>query len=131
MHNYTVPATLKAWLDQVVRFGRAFESTPDGKIGKLRDRPTWIVVSSGGYITGERARQPDFLTGYMSAILATIGIRDVTSSCSNRSIAAPKPWRKRITRLERGLLRQSRKSDHRLRSNSSVFSARARFMRPS
>jgi FMN-dependent NADH-azoreductase len=77
MHNFTVPALLKAWLDQVVRFGRTFRSTPEGKIGLLRDRPTLILVASGGYIIGERARQPDFLTPYLTAILATIGIRDV------------------------------------------------------
>ena len=39
MHNFTVPAVLKLWLDQVVRFGRTFRSTPEGKIGLLRDRP--------------------------------------------------------------------------------------------
>lgn len=77
MHNFTVPALLKAWLDLVVRFGRTFRSTPDGKVGLLRDRPTLVVVASGGYILGERARQPDFLTPYLTAILATIGIRDV------------------------------------------------------
>lgn len=78
MHNYTVPAALKIWIDQVVRIGRTFQSTPDGKIGSLRDRPTFVVVSSGGWINGERARQPDHLTGYLWDILATIGIRDVT-----------------------------------------------------
>lgn len=78
MHNYTVPAALKVWIDQVVRVGRTFRSTPEGKIGVLADRPTWVVMSSGGYVTGERARQPDFLTGYLTAILATLGIRDVT-----------------------------------------------------
>lgn len=77
MHNFTVPALLKAWLDQVVRFGRTFRSTPEGKIGLLADRPTFVVVASGGYIVGERARQPDFLTPYLTAILATIGIRDL------------------------------------------------------
>ena len=78
MHNFTVPAVLKAWLDQVVRFGRTFRSTPEGKIGLLRDRPAFVVVSSGSDITGERARQPDFLTPYMVAILRTIGIVDVS-----------------------------------------------------
>jgi FMN-dependent NADH-azoreductase len=77
MHNFTVPALLKAWLDQVVRFGRTFRSTPEGKIGLLADRPTFIVVASGGYIIGERARQPDFLTPYLTAILGTIGIHDI------------------------------------------------------
>lgn len=78
MHNFTVPAVLKAWLDQVVRFGRTFRSTPEGKVGLLRDRPAFVVVSSGSDITGERAGQPDFLTPYLVAILRTIGISDVT-----------------------------------------------------
>jgi FMN-dependent NADH-azoreductase len=78
MHNFTVPAALKAWLDQVVRVGRTFTITPAGKIGSLADRPAFVVVSSGGYHTGAEARQPDFLTPYLQAILATIGITNVT-----------------------------------------------------
>lgn len=77
MHNFTVPAVLKAWIDQVVRFGRTFKSTPEGKIGLLMDRPCYILIASGGYFTGERARQPDHLTPYLRDILATIGIEDV------------------------------------------------------
>jgi FMN-dependent NADH-azoreductase len=77
MHNFTVPALLKAWVDQVVRFGRTFRSTPDGKIGLLEDRPTFVLVATGSHIIGERARQPDFLTPYLTAILRTIGIHAV------------------------------------------------------
>lgn len=77
MHNFTVPATLKSWLDQIVRIGRTFDNLPEGKCGRLADRPAYVVVSSGGFIAGERARQPDFLTPYLTEILATIGIRDV------------------------------------------------------
>ncbi len=77
MNNFTVPAVLKAWIDQVLRLERTFRSTPDGKVGLLADRPTYVVVASGGFITGERARQPDFLTPYLKAVLATLGIRTV------------------------------------------------------
>ncbi len=77
MHNYTVPAPLKAWLDHVVRIGRSFRSTPAGKVGLLRDRPAMIVTAAGGRHIGEEARQPDFLLPYLRAILATIGIRNV------------------------------------------------------
>ena len=77
MHNFTVPAALKAWIDQVVRFGRTFRSTPDGKIGLLADRPTYIVIAAGGYFSDKRARQPDHLTPYLKDILETIGIRDL------------------------------------------------------
>ena len=44
----------------------------------LRDRPVFVAVSSGGRFSGERARQPDFLTPYLKAILGTIGLHDLT-----------------------------------------------------
>ncbi len=54
-----------------------FRSTPAGKVGLLADRPTYVVVATGGFITGERARQPDFLTPYLEAVLATLGIKTI------------------------------------------------------
>ena len=78
MHNYTVPSALKAWIDHVVRVHRTFGVTREGKVGKLRDRPVFVAVASGGVYSGDHARQPDFLTPYLTAILATIGLRDIT-----------------------------------------------------
>jgi len=77
MHNYTVPAPLKAWIDHVVRIRRTFRGTAEGKVGLLRDRPTLVVTAAGGFHSTEPARQPDYLTPYLRAILATIGIHDV------------------------------------------------------
>jgi FMN-dependent NADH-azoreductase len=77
IHNYTVPAALKAWIDHIVRVGRTFKSTPGGKVGTLPDRPTLVVSASGGYFSGSSAPQPDFFTPYIDAVLATIGIRSV------------------------------------------------------
>ncbi len=81
MHNFGVPAVLKAWVDQIVRIHRTFASTPGGKVGKLQDRPAWLVVASGGWFTGPSPTgapaQPDFLTPYVRAVLSTIGIHDL------------------------------------------------------
>jgi FMN-dependent NADH-azoreductase len=77
MHNLTVPSVLKAWIDQIVRAGRTFESTPAGKVGMLRDRPVFIGIASGGVFSGERANQPDFLTPYLSVVLGSIGLKTV------------------------------------------------------
>jgi FMN-dependent NADH-azoreductase len=74
MNNFTVPAVLKAWIDQVLRVERTFRRTPAGKIGCLRDRPAYVVVAAGGRVSGTTARQPDFLTPYLTAVLATLGI---------------------------------------------------------
>lgn len=77
MHNLTVPSVLKAWIDQVLRAGRTFTSTPAGKAGLLRDRPVFVGIASGGVFTGERANQPDFLTPYLSVVLGSIGLTTV------------------------------------------------------
>ncbi|HEY1931196.1 MAG TPA: NAD(P)H-dependent oxidoreductase [Acetobacteraceae bacterium] len=81
MHNYAVPAVLKAWIDQIVRIRRTFQSTPAGKIGTLRDRPVFVVVASGGWFTGPSPTgtpaQPDFLTPYLRAALGTIGLTGI------------------------------------------------------
>ncbi len=82
MHNFTVPAPLKAWIDQIVRIHRSFRSTPSGKVGLLRDRPSFVVIASGGHFTGRSPSgtpaQPDHLRPYLRDILATIGITDLT-----------------------------------------------------
>ena len=75
MHNLTVPSVLKAWIDQILRAGRTFMSTPAGKVGMLRDRPVFIGIASGAVFTGERANQPDFLTPYLSVVLGSIGLK--------------------------------------------------------
>ncbi|CAM2154948.1 FMN-dependent NADH:quinone oxidoreductase 4 [Pararobbsia alpina] len=77
VHNFTVPASLKLWIDHVLRIGRTFVPTPDGKVGLMKDRPTIVIVGSGGFHVGERARQPDFLTPYVTHALGSIGIKDV------------------------------------------------------
>jgi FMN-dependent NADH-azoreductase len=77
MHNFSVPAALKLWIDHVIRINRSFHATPQGKVGLMKDRPTFVLVSSGGFHVGERAKQTDFLTPYLRYALASIGISDV------------------------------------------------------
>jgi FMN-dependent NADH-azoreductase len=78
MHNMSIPSTLKAWIDHVVRARRTFNVTRQGKTGVLRDRPVFVAVSSGGRFSGERANQPDFLTPYLKMVLGIMGLHDVT-----------------------------------------------------
>ena len=77
MHNYTVPACLKLWIDLVLRHSRSFAPVSGVKTGLLGDRPVLVVVTSGGAVTGQDAGQPDHLTGYLTDVLSTIGISDV------------------------------------------------------
>jgi FMN-dependent NADH-azoreductase len=78
MHNFTVPSVLKAWIDHIARVRRSFDMAPDGKVALLRDRPVFVAISSGARYSGDRARQPDFLTPYLTFVLGMIGLRNVT-----------------------------------------------------
>lgn len=46
MHNFTVPAALKLWIDHVIRINRSFDATPQGKVGRMKDRPTFTLYWS-------------------------------------------------------------------------------------
>lgn len=39
--------------------------TEGAPVGLLRDRSVFVAVAAGGRFSGERARQPDFLTPYL------------------------------------------------------------------
>ncbi|MEI4488347.1 NAD(P)H-dependent oxidoreductase [Frigidibacter sp. MR17.14] len=77
MHNFTVPAALKVWIDLVLRAGRSFGIRDGRKVGLLADRPVTVVAASGSLL-GPEARQPDHLTGYLTDVFATMGIRDLS-----------------------------------------------------
>lgn len=75
VHNFSVPAALKSWIDHVVRIQRSFTVNAQfEKVGLLKDRRTFVLVSSGN---ARKGHEPDFLTPYMHAILATVGIHTV------------------------------------------------------
>ena len=76
MHNFTLPSVLKSWVDYVVRPGRSFGLSPQGKVPLLKDRPVRVAVACGGSFTGPHAQQ-DFLTPYLRYVFATIGVTDL------------------------------------------------------
>jgi FMN-dependent NADH-azoreductase len=74
VYNFSVPASLKAWIDMICRARLSFRYTEHGPVGLLRDRPVYLVMASGGIPFGGPA---DFASGYLRHILAFIGIHDV------------------------------------------------------
>ncbi len=107
MNNYAVPAVLKAWIDQIVRIHRTFASTPTGKVGLLRNRPVYVVIASGGWFSSASPTgtppQPDFLTGYLRAVLNTIGLEDIRFLTLEGVTRGPE-MRERAVKLARTVL---------------------------
>lgn len=76
LHNFSIPVTLKAWVDQVVRPGRTFERGEKGKRGLLANKPVYLIITSGGPVGGEFGQQ-EFATAYLKYVLPTIGLSDI------------------------------------------------------
>lgn len=74
MYNFSVPATLKAWIDQIARANVTFRYTEDGPVGLLENKKAYIVVTSGGTEVGGTK---DFGTGFLVHVLGFVGITDV------------------------------------------------------
>ena len=78
MHNFSIPAVLKLWIDQIVRSGRTFSYGEQGPKGLLQGRRATIVVASGGvYPAGTPAAAMNHIDPYLKTILAFIGVTDV------------------------------------------------------
>lgn len=74
IYNFSIPASLKLWIDLVARAGRTFRYTEYGPKGLLEGKRAIVAVASGGTEVGSDF---DFATGYLRHILGFIGISDV------------------------------------------------------
>jgi len=77
MYNLGIPASLKAWVDQVVRVGRTFGYDGPAPVGLLSGKRAIVLATSGGDAHAYAAAGMDFRTPYLQTILAFIGIVDV------------------------------------------------------
>ena len=77
MYNFSIPSTLKAYIDQVVRIGRTF--TKDYQ-GLATGKKLYVLCArgGGGYGPGEPMHDNNFQDPYFKAIFGLIGIEDIS-----------------------------------------------------
>jgi FMN-dependent NADH-azoreductase len=71
MYNYSIPSTLKAWLDNVLLLGRTAGEEPSAQ-----GTPTIVVASRGGsYAPGTPREGFEYVQNYLEAVLVrTLGL---------------------------------------------------------
>ncbi|WP_329434054.1 NAD(P)H-dependent oxidoreductase [Streptomyces sp. NBC_01280] len=71
MYNYSIPSTLKAWLDNVLLLGRTAGETPSAQ-----GTPAIVVASRGGsYAPGTPRENYEFVQNYLEAVFTgTLGL---------------------------------------------------------
>ena len=80
MHNFSVPATFKAWIDQIARAGKTFSYSDEGPKGLVPSNKKVIAILSRGgvYVAEGQQGALDFQVSYLRQILGLIGLTDVT-----------------------------------------------------
>jgi FMN-dependent NADH-azoreductase len=86
MYNFSIPASLKAWIDLICRAGITFSYTENGPVGLLEGKRAIIVIATGGVPIGSSM---DHLSDYMRTIMGFIGITDVTFIAAEGAASNP------------------------------------------
>lgn len=84
IYNFSIPAVLKAWIDQVARVGETFRYADTGPVGLLADKPVYLVITSGGTTVDSEL---DFATGYLRHVLGFIGLTDISVIAADASMS--------------------------------------------
>ena len=53
MHNFSMPASVKAWFDSVMLKGQTWDNSDGKYFGLLKEKKALIIISSGGFYTKE------------------------------------------------------------------------------
>lgn len=80
MYNFSIPSTLKAYLDNIVRINRTFTFDPKTHTfqGLIKERKALIITpSAGNFVAGTPLENMNFCDTYLQSILEFIGIENV------------------------------------------------------
>ncbi len=88
MYNYSIPSTLKAWLDNIVLVGR----TAGVESSRLKGTPVTVVASRGGsYAPGTPREGYEYVQNYLTAVLADALALDVNFIVPELTMAVQNP----------------------------------------
>ena len=79
MYNFTIPSTLKTYLDHIVRRGVTFRASETGIEGLIKNKKVYLAFSSAGFYTADSPDLSyDFVVPLLRAVLGWLGITDIT-----------------------------------------------------
>lgn len=79
MYNFSIPAVLKLWIDQIVRAGKTFAYENGAPVGLLGDKKATFLVASGGvYDQGTPMAVMNFVEPYLQSMFGFLGVTDAS-----------------------------------------------------
>jgi FMN-dependent NADH-azoreductase len=79
MHNFSVPSSLKLWIDQIARVGKTFSYGENGPKGLITGKKATFLLATGGvYGPGSAMESLNFVEPYLRSVFGFIGVTDTT-----------------------------------------------------
>ncbi|MGO4209264.1 FMN-dependent NADH-azoreductase [Terriglobus sp. 2YAB30_2] len=79
MHNFSVPASLKLWIDQIARVGKTFSYGEGGPKGLITGKKATFLLATGGvYGPGSAMESLNFVEPYLRSAFGFLGVTDTT-----------------------------------------------------
>lgn len=76
--NFSIPSTLKSWIDHITRVGITFSYGENGPVGMVNGKKVYVAISSGGIYSEGPGKSNDFVAPYLKAFLGFLGMTDLT-----------------------------------------------------
>lgn len=77
-YNFTIPHTLKSWIDHIVRADKTFKYK-GGFEGLVKNKKVYLAIASGGVYSDGPIKSMDFTEPYLRTSLGFIGLNDITT----------------------------------------------------
>jgi FMN-dependent NADH-azoreductase len=88
MHNWGPSASLKLWIDQIVRFGETLTITPAGPRGNLSGkRATFVIAAGQDYRPGSASHSRNYLEPWLRTFFGYLGVADIHFIFADRARA--------------------------------------------
>jgi FMN-dependent NADH-azoreductase len=77
-YNYSVPSSLRAWIDRVVVAGKTFNYGPTGPVGFAGGKRVILSIARGGiFAKGSPNERHEHGESYLRSVFSLVGINDV------------------------------------------------------
>jgi FMN-dependent NADH-azoreductase len=105
MYNFTIPSTLKAWIDNIAIGGKTFRYTPEGRPeGLVTGKRVFVVASRGGVYGAGPTVAFNFQDPYLRTALGLLGMTDVTVITAEQQKMGPDAQAEGLAQAQRQIV---------------------------
>ncbi|MBR0927834.1 NAD(P)H-dependent oxidoreductase [Bradyrhizobium diazoefficiens] len=105
MYNFTIPAALKAWIDQIVRINQTFSYDGTNFKGLLTARRATVASAygAGGYLAGGPLGGADFCFNYLKFVLGFLGVAEIQQIGVEATTGDPADLARQVEQAKAGI----------------------------